>query len=83
MKQGMKGMPATLIYPIMLFTHLIPTLVSDSTRWICANTMCQIKSQREETVSEGDILDPIPRALSGGLRGLNGLLLFEPQRSPL
>lgn len=29
----------------------------------------------------GGILDPIPRALSGGLRDLSGLLLFEPQFS--
>ena len=29
----------------------IYTLVSDSTQWICAITMCQIKSQREETLN--------------------------------
>lgn len=34
-------------------------------------------------MNEGDILDSIPRALSSGLRGLDGLLLFEPQFSHL
>lgn len=34
-------------------------------------------------MKEGEILDSIPRALSGGLRGLDGLLLFEPQFSHL
>lgn len=34
-------------------------------------------------MNEGDILDSMPRALSGGLRGLDGLLPFEPRYSHL